>query len=52
MKLVELIVELRDLKKNVKFLRLDDAGENFALQKACKQQHLGVAFKFIGPRTP
>ena len=51
-KLVELIVELRDLKKNVKFLRLDDAGENFALEKACKQQQLGVTFEFSGPRTP
>ena len=52
MKLVDLIVEVRDLKKTVKFLRLDDAGENFALEKACKQQQLGVTFEFSGPRTP
>ena len=45
MKLVDLIVELRDLKNTVKFLRLDDAGENVALDKACKQQQLGVTFE-------
>ena len=52
LKLLDLILELRDLKKTVKFLRLDDAGENFALEKACKQQQLGVTFEFSGPRTP
>ena len=31
--LVELIVELKDLKKTVKFLRLDDAGENLQLRR-------------------
>ena len=51
-KLVDLIVELKDLKRTVKFLRLDDAGENFALEKACKQLNLGVKFEFSGPRTP
>jgi transposase InsO family protein len=40
------------LNKTVKFLRLDDAGENFALEKACKQHHLGLQFEFSGPRTP
>jgi hypothetical protein len=34
------------------FLRLDDAGENFALEKACKQRHLELQFEFSGPRTP
>ena len=51
-KQVDLTVELMDLTKTVKFLRLDDAGENFALEKACKQQQLGVKFEFSGPRTP
>ena len=31
---------------------MDDAGENVALEKACKQQQLGVTFEFSGPRTP
>jgi hypothetical protein len=51
-KLVDLIVEVKDLKKTVKFLRLDDAGENDALEKACKPQQLGVIFELSGPRTP
>jgi hypothetical protein len=37
---------------NVKFFRLDDAGENFALEKLCKQQNVDVKFEFSGPRTP
>jgi hypothetical protein len=36
----------------VKFLRGDDAGENFALEKLCKQQNVDVKFEFSGPRTP
>ena len=42
-KLIDLMDELKDLKKTVKFLRLDDAGENFALEKACKQHPSWVA---------
>jgi hypothetical protein len=38
--------------KNVKFLSLDDAVENFALEKLCKQQNVNVKFEFSGPRTP
>jgi hypothetical protein len=45
-KLTALVDELNDLKKAVKFLRLDDAGENFALEKACKPQHLELQFEF------
>jgi len=47
-RVIDLIKELR----NVKYLRLDDAGENFALEKFCKQQNLQVKFEFSGPRTP
>ena len=47
-RVIDLIKELR----NVKYLRLDDAGENFALEKLCKQQNLQVKFEFSGPRTP
>jgi len=51
-KLIEIIIELKDQKKFVTFLRLDDAGENFALERACQQLNLGVKFEFSGPRTP
>jgi hypothetical protein len=47
-KLIELIDEISGLKKTVKFLRLDDAGENVALEKACKQQHLGCSLSLVG----
>lgn len=42
-------MSLKDFKKTVKFLRLDDARENFALEKACKER---LKFGFSGPRTP
>jgi hypothetical protein len=38
--------------KLIKFLSFNDAGENCALEKAFKQQHLGLQFKFSGPRIP
>jgi hypothetical protein len=50
--LKERIVDLVKELKNVKFLRLDDAGENFALEKLCEQQNVDVKFEFSGPRTP
>jgi hypothetical protein len=50
--LKERIIDLVKELKNVKFLRLDDAGENFALEKLCKQQHVDVKFEFSGPKTP
>jgi hypothetical protein len=45
-KLKERIVDLVKALKNVKFLRLDDAGENFALEKLCTQQNVDVKFEF------
>jgi hypothetical protein len=50
--LKERILDLVKELKNVKFLRLGDAGENFALEKLCKQQNVNVKFEFLGPRTP
>jgi hypothetical protein len=50
--LKERIVDLVKELKTVKFLRLDGAGENFALGKHCKQQNVDVRFEFSGPRTP
>ena len=37
-RIVYLIKELQNDKIYVAFIRLDDAGENYALEKACKQQ--------------
>jgi hypothetical protein len=51
-KVVELIKELKNENIQMKFLRLDDSGENYALEKECKQQNLTVKFEYSGPRTP
>jgi hypothetical protein len=50
--LKERIIDLVKELKNVKFLRLDNVGENFALEKLCKQQNVDIKFEFSGPRTP
>ena len=49
MKIVNLTVGLKDLRKTIKLLRLDDAGEDYALDKACKQQQLVMTFELSGP---
>jgi hypothetical protein len=49
---VSLIQELRNDNIFVKLLRLDDAGENYALEKACKHEKLCIKFEYSGPRTP
>jgi hypothetical protein len=36
----------------VKFLRLDEAGENYASEKECMQQNLAIKFEYSGPCTP
>jgi hypothetical protein len=36
----------------VKFLRLDDAGENYALEKESKQQNLVVKLEYSGTCSP
>ena len=50
--LKEKVIDLINELKNFKFLRVDDAGENFALEKQCKRQNLNVKFEYTGPRTP
>jgi hypothetical protein len=50
--LKERIIDLVNALKNVQFLRLDDAGENFALEKLCEQQNVDVKFEISGPKTP
>jgi len=51
-KVIDLIKELKNEGIAVVFLRLDDAGENYALEKTCKQENLKIKFEFSGPRTP
>jgi hypothetical protein len=47
-KLIDLMDELKDLKKTVKFLRLDDAGETFALEKPISNNILGCSLNLVG----
>jgi hypothetical protein len=46
---IGLIEELNNDNVHVKFLRLDNAGENYALEKACKHERLNIKFEFSGP---
>jgi hypothetical protein len=48
---VDLIKELKNKNIQVKFLRLGDSGENYALEKECKHQNLAVKFEYSGPCT-
>ena len=36
----------------VKSIRLDNSGENLALQELCEQEGLGIKFEFTAPNTP
>jgi hypothetical protein len=51
-KLVELIKELKNDIIQVRFLRLNVAGENYALGKECKQKNLAIKFEYSVPCTP
>ena len=37
---------------DVKYIRLDNSGENRSLQKECEKQNLGIIFEFTAPGTP
>ena len=37
---------------DIKYIRLDNSGENRSLQKECDQQNLGIIFEFSAPCTP
>ena len=37
---------------DIKYVRLDNSGENRVLQKACSKQNLGIIFEFTAPGTP
>jgi hypothetical protein len=36
----------------VRFPQIDDTGENYALEKACKNEKLNIKFEYSGPCTP
>ncbi len=36
----------------VNYINCDNAGENFALEMACKQEGLGIKFEYPAPGTP
>ena len=37
---------------DIKYIRLDNSGENRRLQKECDKQNLGIIFEFTAPVTP
>ena len=37
---------------DIKYVRLDNSGENKSLQKECDKQNLGITFEFTAPGTP
>ena len=37
---------------DIKYIRLDNSGENRSLQKECNKQNLGILFEFTAPGTP
>ena len=37
---------------DVKYIRLDNSGENRSLQKECEKQNLGIIFEFTASCTP
>ena len=52
----EILALIKELKPKfgitVKYIRCDNAGENKALEKACKQEGLGITFEYTTPSTP
>ena len=54
---IELLpVWMKELKAkygiDIKYVRLDNSGENRSLQKECDKQNLGIIFEFTAPGTP
>ena len=37
---------------DIKYIRLDNSGENQSLQKECDKQNIGIIFEFTSPGTP
>ena len=54
---IELLpVWMKELKAkygiDIKYVRLDNSGENRSLQRECTKQNLGIKFEFTAPGTP
>jgi len=50
--LIEFFKDLKAQGKPVKCVRCNNAGENLALEKACKEEGLGIIFKYTSPNSP
>jgi len=50
--IVDLIRHLRTKGKLTKFIRCDNAGENLATEKLCRQMGLGIDFEYSAPNSP
>ena len=50
--ILKLIKDLRAKGNPVKFIRCDNAGENIALEEACKEEGLGIQFEYTSPNSP
>jgi hypothetical protein len=48
-KVVELVKDLKDKGRFVKYVRPDDSGENASIKRACKEKCLDVKFEFSSP---
>ena len=44
--------ELENMKKSVKFIRMDNAGENTKLRNRTKKEEMNVNIEFTSPNTP
>ena len=50
--IIALFKDLRSQGKLVKYVCCDNAGENIALEKACKKEGLGTTFEYTSPNSP
>jgi hypothetical protein len=48
---VELVEDLKERGRFVKYIRLNDAGKNASIERPCKDECLGIKFEFSVPRT-
>ncbi|MEM7375749.1 MAG: hypothetical protein AAF587_44560, partial [Bacteroidota bacterium] len=46
------LMKLKGENYNVKYIRLDNAGENLALQRLVDKKGLGITFEYTAPHTP
>jgi hypothetical protein len=48
---IEVAEDFKDKGRFVKYVRLDDSGENASIERAFKEKWLVIEFEFRGPRT-